>query len=109
MKKVISETMGNEDVINMMCGLSWEGLEGVKEIMESLLNLSALEFSIHPLSIQALVMIRVILENNLGANHSRTARKQKVLLDAFCNKCLQQNNVWVVARHLGRVEEKEGL
>ena len=26
MKKVISETRGNEDEISMVCGLSWEGL-----------------------------------------------------------------------------------
>ena len=46
MKKVISETRGNEDEINMVCSLSWEGLEGVKDIMEALLNLAALEFAI---------------------------------------------------------------
>ena len=46
MKKVISETRGNKDEINMVCWLSSEGLEGVKEIMEVLLNLAALDFSI---------------------------------------------------------------
>ena len=46
MKKFISETRGNEDNISMVCGLSWEGLEGVKDIIEALLNLAALEFSI---------------------------------------------------------------
>ena len=31
-KKVISETLGNEDENSMVCRLSWEGLEGVKDI-----------------------------------------------------------------------------
>ena len=46
MKKIISESRGNEEEVNMVCGLSWEGLQGVKDIMEALLNLAALEFSI---------------------------------------------------------------
>ena len=50
----------------MVCCLSWEGLEGVKGIMEALLNLAALELSIRPHSFQALEMLRVIHENNLG-------------------------------------------
>ena len=45
-KKIILESRGNKDEVNMVCGLSWDGLEGVKDIMESLLNLAALEFSI---------------------------------------------------------------
>ena len=32
----------------MVCGLSWEGLKGVKDIMEELLNLAALEFFMRP-------------------------------------------------------------
>ena len=46
MKKVNSETRGDQDEIIMVCGLSWEGLEGVKDIREKLLNLAALELSI---------------------------------------------------------------
>ena len=46
MKKVNSETRGDQDEISMVCGLSWEGLEGVKDIREKLLNLAALELSI---------------------------------------------------------------
>ena len=42
-------------------------------------------------------MLWDIHENNLRANHSVTALEQKVLLEAFCNECLQQNNVWAVA------------
>ena len=37
MKKTISESRGNRDEVNMVCSLSWEGLEGVKDIMDSLL------------------------------------------------------------------------
>ena len=51
MKKVISETRGNKDEINQVCGLSWEGLEGVKEIIQALLNFAALEFFIQPHSL----------------------------------------------------------
>ena len=58
--------MGNKDDVNMVCGLTCEGLEGVKDIMEALLNLAALDFSIQPDSFQALVMLRIIHENNLG-------------------------------------------
>ena len=43
MKKVIAETWGNQDEVNMVCGFSWEVLEGVKDIMEELLNLATLE------------------------------------------------------------------
>ena len=42
-------------------------------------------------------MLRAILKNNLGANHIGTAHKQKILLEAFCNECLQQNKSLVVA------------
>ena len=63
--------------------MSWEGLEGVKEVMEALLNLAALEFSILPHSFQSLVIVRGFHKNNLRANHSGTAHE--VLLEAFCN------------------------
>ena len=42
-------------------------------------------------------MLRVIHENNLGANRIGTAHEQKLLLESFCNECLQQNNVRAVA------------
>ena len=41
-------------------------------------------------------MLRVIHENNLGANHIGTAHEQKLILEAVCNECLQQNNVWAM-------------
>ena len=47
--------------------------------MESLLNLVTLKFSIRPHSYQALMMC-VIHENNLGANHVGKAHEQKLLL-----------------------------
>ena len=66
-----------------------EELQGVKDIMEAHLNLVALEFAIRPHSFQALVILRVILENDLVANHAGTASRQKLLLETFCKKCGQ--------------------
>ena len=68
---------------------SWD----VKNIIVALLNLAALEFSIQPHSFQALVMLRVIHENDLGSNHiwgplMGTSCEQKLLLEVFCNECL---------------------
>ena len=48
MKKVITETSGNEDEESMEEGRSWVELKGVKDVMASLLNLAAVEFSIRP-------------------------------------------------------------
>ena len=42
-------------------------------------------------------MLSVIHDKNLGANQIRTAKEQKLLLEAFCNECLQQNNGRAVA------------
>ena len=47
-KRVITETLGNEDEESMEEGRSWTELKGVKDVMASLLNLAALEFSIRP-------------------------------------------------------------
>ena len=92
MKKDISETRGNEDEINMVCGLSWEGLEGVKEIMES-----ALEFSIRPHSFQALVMLRVMHKNNLPPNPQRDRPGAEGAPGGVMQRMLATNNIQAVA------------
>ena len=63
-------------------------MEDVKDVMEALLNLAALEFSIRPHSYQALVMLRVIHENNIGANHTKTAlNRSSALRHSARNAC----------------------
>ena len=42
-------------------------------------------------------MLMVIHENNLGAYHIGTTHEQNLLLEAFCNEYLKQNNVQEVA------------
>ena len=66
--------------------------------MEALLNLEALEFSIRPHSFQALVMLRVIYKKIIVANNIGTVHEQKLLLKAFSNECLQQNNGWSIRK-----------
>ena len=97
MKEGILENQGTEDRINMVGGPNWEEVGYVKDIMEALMNLAALEFSIRPHSFQALLMLRVIHDNDLGSNHvgrpfMGTNREQNLLLEAFCNECLLRNN-----------------
>ena len=71
----------------MVCGMSWEGLEGVKDVMEYILS---------SLFDPTLVMMLIIQENNLGANHVGSAYEQKLLLELFCNECLMQNHIRAV-------------
>ena len=48
MKEGTSENQGTKDRNNMVGGQNWEEVGDVKEIMEALMNLAALEFSIDP-------------------------------------------------------------
>ena len=65
--------------------------------MEALLNLAGLGFAIQLHSFRALVTLRVIQKNDLEANHAGTSYDLKLLMEAFCNTCLRQNNNRAVA------------
>ena len=91
LRKVVMETKGDGQEMDVMSGINWEGCEGVKDVMEGIFNMAALEFSIRPHSYQALVLLRVLHEVGYGQNYVSTAFEQKNLIESFVNEVLMRN------------------
>jgi hypothetical protein len=91
MRKVVMESRGDGQEMDVMSGINWEGCEGVRDHMEGVLNLAALEFSVRPHSYQALVLLRVLHEVSYGQNYISSGHEQKILLEAFINEVLMRN------------------
>ena len=72
-------------------GISWESCEGMKEVMEGVLNLLALEHSIRSHSHQGIVILRVLYEVAYGQNYVSTAHDQRQVIETFVNELLAIN------------------
>ena len=77
-------------------GISWENCEGIKEVMEGVLNLVALEHAIHPHSHQGIVILRLLHEVAYGQNYVSTAHDQRQVIEAFVNEVLARNSACAI-------------
>ena len=66
LKKVMINTGSDGRSIDVETGIMWENAEGVKEVMEAVLNLVAVEQAIRPHSFLGIAMLRVLHEVSCG-------------------------------------------
>ena len=71
--------------------ISWENCEDMKEVMEGMLNLVALEHAIRPHSHQGIVILRVLNEVVYGKNYVYNVHDQRQVLEIFVNEVLTRN------------------
>ena len=69
MRRIVMESRGDGQEMDVMGGISWEGCDGVRDVMDGLMNMAALEFAIRPHSYQASVIIRVLHKVSFGKNY----------------------------------------
>jgi hypothetical protein len=108
MRKVVMESKGDGQEMDVMSGINWEGCEGVKDVMEGVLNMAALEFSIRRHSFQALVLLRVLHEVGYGQNYVNTGHEEKILTEAFINEILMRNANRAISSHLISSHDLQG-
>ena len=68
-------------------GISWENCEGMKQVMEGMLNLVALEHAIRSHSHQGIVILRVAY----GQNYVSTTHDLRQVVEIFVNEVLTRN------------------
>ena len=97
MQKVIMSTSGEDgQSMDIDTDISWENCEGMKEVMEGVLNLVALEHAIRPHSHQGIVILRVLHEVAYGQNYVSTAHDQRQVVETFVNEVLTRNAAWAI-------------
>ena len=90
--KVIMETNYEGSEMNVGTGISWEGCVSVRDIVECLLNMIALDHCVRPHNYGSLVILRVLHENQYGLNFVKNTHEQRTLLESYINEMLQRNS-----------------
>ena len=88
------ESCGDGQEMDVMSGISWEGCDGVRDVMEGLQNMAALEFAIRPHSYQAHVNIRVLHEVSVRMNYVSSGHEPKLLLESFIDEADGMSWIW---------------
>jgi hypothetical protein len=84
MRMILMESQGDQQEMDATSCISWEGWDGVRDVMEGLLYMTILEFSIRPNSLQALMLHEV----SSWMIYITSGHEQKILLESFVNEII---------------------
>ena len=88
-------------------GIFWESCEGMKELIEGVLNLVALEHNFCPHSQHGIVILRVLHEVAYGQNYVSTSHDQRQVIEEMQHTLFRDPWYTSPAERFGRMCTRE--